>query len=412
MKLSFTLLITTEAIAFPKQKVNQFNSFFFFYSLLVAKLKVHVVGDWLPRSLFGSFHLLCAAIRSIYLAVYLLLLRAFGLKCDAIVADQITFHLPLLKLCSKGRILFYCHFPDKLLAPSGSGRLCKFLYRKPLDWAEEWCLQKGSAKIVVNSQFTLSRFQEAFKSIHDTPEILYPGVAIASDREINITNSRLIPKDCRVLLSLNRFERKKNINLAIESLKAYKKNQEQKQENGLKLIVAGGFDSQVVENLEHLQELQDLCDSLDMKHTCLFRNDFSPQLLVSMLQDDPELSVIFLPSISQECKVSLLQGSLLLIYTPSNEHFGIVPIEAMAQKLPVIAMNSGGPKETVLNGKTGFLCEPQAENVAIAIEKLLTGNNQEEFGRAGQERVKELFSLQVFERKLNEIIEACAVKSA
>jgi hypothetical protein len=43
---------------------------------------------------------------------------------------------------------------------------------------------------------------------------------------------------------------------------------------------------------------------------------------------------------------------------------------------------------------------------------LLTGNNQEEFGRAGQERVKELFSLQVFERKLNEIIEACAVKSS
>ncbi|KAM1041810.1 hypothetical protein ACFX2C_030940 [Malus domestica] len=40
-----------------------------------------------------------------------------------------------------------------------------------------------------------------------------------------------------------------------------------------------------------------------------------------------------------------------------DEHFGIVPLEAMAAHKPVILCNSGGPVETVKNGETGFLCD-------------------------------------------------------
>jgi len=36
-----------------------------------------------------------------------------------------------------------------------------------------------------------------------------------------------------------------------------------------------------------------------------------------------------------------------------EEHFGIVPLEAMSASTPVIAVDSGGPKETVENEKTG-----------------------------------------------------------
>jgi len=43
-----------------------------------------------------------------------------------------------------------------------------------------------------------------------------------------------------------------------------------------------------------------------------------------------------------------------VLYTPEMEHFGIVPIETMYLERPVITCNSGGPKETVEDGVTGF----------------------------------------------------------
>ena len=58
-------------------------------------------------------------------------------------------------------------------------------------------------------------------------------------------------------------------------------------------------------------------------------------------------NIVFLCSFTDEEKIFLLTSATCLLYTPSNEHFGIVPIEAMFMKLPVIACNSGGPLETV-----------------------------------------------------------------
>jgi len=45
-----------------------------------------------------------------------------------------------------------------------------------------------------------------------------------------------------------------------------------------------------------------------------------------------------------------------LLYTPDREHFGIVPLEAMQLGLPVIAVNTGGPTETIRHQTTGYLC--------------------------------------------------------
>ena len=50
-----------------------------------------------------------------------------------------------------------------------------------------------------------------------------------------------------------------------------------------------------------------------------------------------------------------------LLYTPSGEHFGIVPLEAMHCRLPVVAVNDAGPKESVADGITGFLCQVNFE---------------------------------------------------
>ncbi len=48
-------------------------------------------------------------------------------------------------------------------------------------------------------------------------------------------------------------------------------------------------------------------------------------------------------------------GAQALIYCSREEDFGMVPVEAMAHGVPVIAYNSGGVSETVINNKTGIL---------------------------------------------------------
>lgn len=47
-----------------------------------------------------------------------------------------------------------------------------------------------------------------------------------------------------------------------------------------------------------------------------------------------------------------------LVHTAEREPFGRVIIEAMAHKIPVIAVDSCGPSEIIQNGKTGILVQP------------------------------------------------------
>lgn len=71
--------------------------------------------------------------------------------------------------------------------------------------------------------------------------------------------------------------------------------------------------------------------------------------------------VIFLRSISNDQRILLLEHTKVLLYTPENEHFGIVPVEAMHMGAIVIACNSGGPLESVKHGDTGFLLSPNKQ---------------------------------------------------
>eukprot|EP00829_Urostomides_striatus_P008829 TRINITY_DN19711_c0_g1_i1.p2 TRINITY_DN19711_c0_g1~~TRINITY_DN19711_c0_g1_i1.p2 ORF type:complete len:151 (-),score=58.32 TRINITY_DN19711_c0_g1_i1:7-396(-) len=92
-------------------------------------------------------------------------------------------------------------------------------------------------------------------------------------------------------------------------------------------------------------------------------------------------------------------------YTPANEHFGIVPLEGMYNRAVVIACNSGGPLETVEDGKTGYLLEPQAESWGKKITEVLSQPKLvEELGNNGRTRVTEMFTNDVCADQLDDIV--------
>ncbi|TRY70571.1 hypothetical protein TCAL_06118 [Tigriopus californicus] len=334
-------------------------------------LDVVAVGDWLPRHLFGRCMALCAYLRMIYAALWLV-----------VIVDQISVCIPILLALSTAKIIFYCHFPDQLL--TGRQSLLKRLYRAPIDWLEE--VTTGAAHIVlVNSKFTAGVFHDTFKRLNVQPEVLYPSLNTAQfEVGVSVRHS-VADEDTINFLSINRFERKKNLPLAIRAFAEVTRALPKKKK--IKLIVAGGYDTRVTENIEHLIELETIVLEMQLSAHVEFRQNLSDQE-----------------------KLRLLRTCDCLLYTPSGEHFGIVPIEAMFCQLPVIAVNNGGPKETVVHAETGFLCDPQPAAFAEAMSDIVKGGKalKVKMGNAGRKRVMENFSFGAFSGKLDRIVQECS----
>lgn len=277
-----------------------------------------------------------------------------------------------------------------MLAKKGSP--LKTLYRVPFDCLESWSTG-ASDTIVVNSKFTKSVFAEAFPALQDRkPGVIYPCVDTSDSSHLD----KVAPlwSDKKVLLSINRFEKKKDVALAIKAFAGLSPSERQ----NVRLVIAGGFDSKVPENVGTYTELCDLADSLQLKHATA--KD------VTIAQAVPQdVSVVFLHSVPNALKTTLLSTSRLLVYTPRHEHFGIVPLEAMLAGTPVLAANEGGPTETVISGQTGWLRDVSktsewTEVMRIALEDGDGEKRLEEMGRWGRERVIAEFSKEKMAERL------------
>jgi alpha-1,3/alpha-1,6-mannosyltransferase len=364
------------------------------------------------------------------------------------------------------QVLFYCHFPDKLLTQRAS--LLKRLYRAPLDWIEQFTT--GCAHtLFVNSQFTADTFRRAFPSLaHRELLVLHPSINFSKYTEVyapflnyskrrlschsiwqfhfdfSTTVSESVPqivfdtlnpaKTRRALfVSINRFERKKNIGLSIQALSLLPRGAAQLVIAGalecvkvfclgfcFKPVCSGGYDSRVAENVEHYAELVALaaehgltvsnypiCDAevradLQMVSSVGFCFDLNHPLTLLA-------QVVFLRSFDDVQRNFLLTRATAVVYTPENEHFGIVPVEAMYMRRPVIACASGGPIETVgTDRQRGFLCTSERD-FAAAMRELVDdrqGAKAAAMGHRAREAMLSLFAFDAFAAKLNAAVVA------
>ena len=369
-------------------------------------LVVHVAGSRVPRHLFGKLHIVCATLRALLGAMYLLLCEP---GVDAVFVDQVPAPVPLLRACGVP-VLFYCHFPDKLLAVGGAGghdkpsgsmakRLLRHIYRLPFDMLEEVCTG-CSSRVLVNSKYTASVYHAHFHVLRAVrsltgalpPSVLHPAIDLAR----NLPTPPPEASTTLQLVSINRFERKKALELAIEALgmlrdRRTSETSEAEPSNppcAYRLVLAGGYDPRLRENVE-------------------YHNELSMRIEQKGLSEEVELR----RNVSEDERRALFASAGAVVYTPSFEHFGIVPLEAMAAARPVVAVGLGGPCESIVSGESGWLCEPTAESFAAAFEEAarLHARGQLELrGLAARERVKAHFSLDVFGERLEKHLEQIA----
>lgn len=352
---------------------------------------IKVYGDWIPRQILGKGTAFFAIIRMIYITIASHV--NMKIKSEVVFLDGVSAPIPLLQMINIP-VLFYCHFPDKLLCVERSSVL-KRLYRLIIDKIED--TTTGCANVIaVNSEFTAKTFRQSFAALGKIykPSVLYPTITLPVAKvfrnDVTGHTDQILPYTVgfqEIFVSLNRFERKKNVRLAVEAFH-HLSQRPVCQAKAVLLVVAGGCDQRVTENTEYLAELRALVDKFGLQKCVEFRTN-----------------------ISTEERESLLSQATALLYTPDNEHFGIVPIEAMALECPVVAVRSGGPMETVLHEVTGFLCDQKVEAFSAAMARFLSDQNlSKAMGKAGRKHVEEKFTITASKVELDRLLVLAASK--
>ena len=155
----------------------------------------------------------------------------------------------------------------------------------------------------------------------------------------------------------------------------------------VRLVLAGGLDERLPEQVACHAELLAEAGALGLQECVELRTN-----------------------VSAEERGALFARAGAVVYTPSFEHFGIVPLEAMAAGRPVLAVGLGGPCESVVHGESGWLCEPTADAFAAAYAEVLELSRLGTLrarGAAARKRVEAAFSLPRFGERLEAHLRAC-----
>ena len=201
-------------------------------------LDVRVRGDWLiPATILGRFKVLCSILRQIHLIIAVTRSGELGvLKPTAFFVDQLSAGIPFLRwFWEDQKILFYCHFPDLLLV-QGRKRWYKRIWRIGFDWWEGWGI-RGADRVVVNSGFTKGVVEQIWPGLGGKGGIgvVYPCVDTNESKDDRENENDKLWKDKKIILSINRFERKKNIDLAIKAFAGLSPSERQ----DTRLVIAG-----------------------------------------------------------------------------------------------------------------------------------------------------------------------------
>jgi D-inositol-3-phosphate glycosyltransferase len=118
-----------------------------------------------------------------------------------------------------------------------------------------------------------------------------------------------------------------------------------------------------------------------------------------------EERVAFRGRVDRDAMPALLRSADVVVCVPWYEPFGIVPLEAMACGVPVVASAVGGQKDSVVHGVTGVHVPPRdPDALADALRGLLADPaRRAELGAAGARRARERYGFDRIARATREV---------
>jgi glycosyltransferase involved in cell wall biosynthesis len=213
--------------------------------------------------------------------------------------------------------------------------------------------------IFCNSKNTKSRIEKAKLAAGKKIKVVYPG--------IDTKKFKPIWKYKKYFFAPGRFKPYKRFELAIEAFKLFKMKIK-----GYKLIIAGYPDDK-----EYFEKIKNTAMSIG------------------------DIKIVKSPTDRQLIK--LYQNCYAVLFTAKDEDWGLVPLEAMACGKPVIAVNEGGVRESIIDGKTGFLVKTNPQIFSNKMIKMVKSKKHLIMGKMARKYALN-YDWSLFHKKIIEVI--------
>ena len=231
----------------------------------------------------------------------------------------------------------------------------------PIEFVVDWLLEKGVEKLITVSHAAQSKITNRLGLCHSKKlKVIYNGIEEPERKGIRSPlkeELKLIP-NAKLTLTIANFEKRKGHKFLLDAMAEVRKSIP-----NVHLLLAGTGERKRIITLNEYAQKVGLKECV---HFLGFRDEI------------PDL---------------LRQVEVLAVPSQEYESFGIINIEAMAQKIPVVGTNVGGIPEVVKDGVTGFICDRSdiKEFSAKIISLLKDKEKRRKFGEAGYDRFRTKF---------------------
>lgn len=271
------------------------------------------------------------------------------------------------------RILWYCHTPPREVYDLYETRMKTRTYKERVLYAAMTGAYKIMAgnlikkidKIATNSSITAQRITKYYGR---ESTVINPGIDCNEFSDEGDENFFFYPS--RIVVN-------KRQEYVIQAFRHFVSKSSKK---NYKLIIAGTL-SKDPEHIKYYEKLKAMSKGLNV--------------VIKTNVDEEELKKFY-----STCTA--------VLFAAINEDFGFIPLEAMASSKPIISVNEGGPTETIINNKTGFLVNSPKE-MAERMEYIVkNGAAADLMGRNGRKRVMQNYTWEVFFRKFDAVAKEVA----
>lgn len=256
--------------------------------------------------------------------------------------------------------LWYCYTPVRAFydlrqamisrQPNAFMRFLAALWIGTHSWFDQRSVQNLDRVVAISTTV-----QRRIKDYHDrSSELIYPPVDI---------NRFQFKEFGDFWLSVNRIYPEKRIDLQFEVFRDLPEE---------RLVVVGGY----------------------------AEGDHASEYYEKLIREIPE-NVEMRGAVSEAELIDLYARCKGLICTALDEDFGLTPIEAMASGKPVVAVNEGGFKETMVQGKTGQLVEANRDELMRAVKEV--SKDPQKYKEACKKRAAD-FDTSIFLEKMQKAI--------